>query len=169
MNDFQPEDVGNTLQIITDMLVNLSTDFFAFLVVAGVIAAFAFYFGRDRIVPLVAALYASIPLFMFFPYDTTPYGGVIVTLALWLGFVLLSMIAFSGLAAFIASGSIGLIKLVALSAATAGLVLAIAINILPVEQVYTFSAPTKALFDTPEMFFLWLAAPLIGIFFFSRG
>ena len=169
MNDFQPEDVGNTLQIITDTLVHLSTDFFAFLVVGAVVAAFAFYFGRSRIVPLVAALYASIPLFMFFPYDTTPYGGVLVTLALWLAFVLLSMIAFSGLSAFIASGSIGLIKLIILSAATAGLVLAIAINILPVQEVYTFSAPTLALFNTPEMFFLWLVAPLAGIFVFGRG
>lgn len=169
MNTFNPEDVGTTLQFLTDTLVSFSTDFFAFLVVAAVVAAFAFYFGRSRIVPLVAALYASIPLFIFFPFDTTPYGGVIVTLALWLGFVLLSMVAFSGLAAFVASGSIGLIKLVVLSGATAGLVLALAVNVLPVEEIYTFSAPTLALFNTPEAFFFWLAAPLVGIFLFGRG
>ena len=149
--------------------VAVATGFFAFLVVAAVVAAFAFYFGRDRIVPLVASLYASIPLFIFFPYDTTPYGGVIVTLALWLGFVLIGMIVFSGLAAFVASGSIGFIKLIVLSAATAGLVLALAVNVLPAQEIYTFSIPTLALFNTPEMFFLWLSAPLVGIFFFGRG
>lgn len=169
MNDFQPSDVGTTIETLTTVLVHFAGDFVAFLIVAAVVAAFAFYFGRDRIVPLVAALYASIPLFLFFPYDTAPYGGVLVVLSLWLGFVLLALVAFSGLAAFVASGSIGFIKVVILSAATAGLILALAIHVLPVEELYTFSAPTRALFDSAEAFFFWLVAPLAGIFLFGRG
>ncbi len=169
MNNFDPSDVGTTLETLTQLLVHFATDFFAFLVVAAVVAAFAFYFGRDRIVPLIASLYASIPLFLFFPYDTSAFGGIIVTLALWVLFVLLGMVVFSGLGAFIASGSVGLIKMLALSAATAGLILAIGIHILPVQDVYTFSAPTLALFNSTEAFFFWLVAPLAGIFFFGRG
>jgi len=169
VNNFQPSDVGDTLETLTTVLVHFATDFFAFLVVAAVIAAFAFYFGRDRIVPLVAALYASIPLFMFFPYDTSAYGGIVVTLGLWVAFVLLGLVAFSGLGAFVASGSVGLIKMLVLSAATAGLVIAISIHILPVQDIYTFSAPTLGLFNTPESFFFWLVAPLAGIFLFGRG
>lgn len=169
MNEFQPSDVGSTLETLTTILVHFATDFFAFLVVAAVVAAFAFYFGRDRIVPLIAALYASIPLYLYFPYDTSAFGGAIITLALWLGFVLLGLVAFSGLGAFVASGSVGIIKMLVLSAATAGLVLAIAIHILPVASLYTFSAPTLALFDSAEAFFFWLLAPIIGIFFFGRG
>ncbi|MEK7613905.1 MAG: hypothetical protein AAB439_03485 [Patescibacteria group bacterium] len=169
MNDFQPGDVGTTLETLTTLLVHFATDFFAFLVVAAVVAAFAFYVGRDRIVPLIASLYASIPLFVFFPYDTSAFGGVIVTLALWVIFVLLGLVAFSGLGAFIASGSVGLIKMIALSAVTAGLIIAISIHILPVQDVYTFSAPTLALFNSAETFFFWLVAPLAGIFLFGRG
>lgn len=169
MNEFQPSDVGSTLEFITATLAHFATDFFAFLVVAAAVAAFAFYFGRDRIVPLLAALYASIPLFLFFPYDTSAFGGIIVQFALWGFIVLLALVAFSGLASFVASESIGFIKLILLSAATAGLLIAIGIHILPVEEVYTFSAPTKALFEGSQAFFLWLAAPLAGIFFFGRG
>jgi len=169
MNNFQPSDVGDTLTLVTTILVAFATDFFAFLIVAGIVAGFAFYFGRNRIVPLLASLYASIPLFIYFPYDTSAYGGIIVTLALWLGFVLIGMIVFSGLASFVAASSIGFVKLIVLSAATAGLILALAVNVLPVQEVYTFSAPTLALFNTPEMFFLWLSAPLIALFFFGRG
>lgn len=169
MENFQPSDVGITLDLVIQTLTAFATDFFAFLVVAAAVAAFAFYFGRNRIVPLVAALYASVPLFIFFPFDTTPFGGVTVTLALWVGLVFLSMLAFSGLASFVAEGSIGFIKLIILSAATAGLILALAVNVLPVAEVYTFSAPTMALFNTPQMFFFWLAAPLVGIFVFGRG
>lgn len=169
MNDLQPSDVGSTLETVTAILVHFATDFFAFLVVAAVVAAFAFYFGRDRIVPLIAALYASIPLFIYFPYDTSAFGGVIVTLALWLFFVLIGLVAFSGLGAFIASGSVGIVKMLLLSGATAGLVLAIFIHILPVQDIYTFSGPTIALFDSSEAFFFWLVAPLVGIFFLGRG
>ncbi len=169
MNEFQPGDVGATLETVTTILVHFATDFFAFLVVAAVVAAFAFYVGRDRIVPLIASLYASIPLFVYFPYDTSAFGGIIVTLALWVTFVLLGLVAFSGLSAFIASGSVGLIKMLALSAATAGLIIAIGVHILPVQTIYSFSAPTLALFNSTEAFFFWLVAPLAGIFLFGRG
>ncbi len=169
METINPSDVGGTLEFLTTTAIHLATDFFAFLVIGGVIAGFALYAGRDRFAPLIAALYASIPLFMFFPYDVSAYGGVIVQLALWVFIVLLALVAFSGLSSFVAGGSIGLIKLLILSATTAGFLIAVGIHILPVEQVYTFSAPTRALFVSSEALFFWLVAPLAALFLFGRG
>lgn len=163
-----PADIGGALQWTVDFVVHVGTDFFAFAAMAAVIAAFAFYFGRDRFMPLVAALYAAIPLWQVFPWReaiTTP----LVSIALYLGLTVVALIAFSGLAAFLAGGSVGFLKLTILSALTAGMVLAIAVHILPVSELYTFSAPTLALFASDQAFFLWLAAPLAGLFFFGRG
>ena len=161
-------DIAGALDWTVGFFIHIGTDFFAFLVVAGVIAAFAFYFGRDRFMPLIAALYAAIPLWQAFPwqgYITTP----LVSVALYLLIVVVALIAFSGLSGFLAGGSVGLIKLAALSALTAGMFLAIAIHILPVQEIYAFSAPTAALFASDQSFFLWLAAPLAGLFFLGRG
>lgn len=163
-----PVDISGALQWTVDFVIHVGTDFFAFVAVAAVIAAFAFYFGRDRFMPLIAAFYAAIPLWQAFPwlvYITTP----LLSIALYLGLVVVALIAFSGLSAFLAGGSVGFLKLIILSALNAGMALAIAVHILPVDELYTFSAPTLALFSSDQAFFLWLAAPLAGLFFFGRG
>jgi hypothetical protein len=161
-------DFAGALQWTVDFVIHAGTDFFAFVAVAAVVAAFAFYFGRDRFMPLVASLYAAIPLWQVFPWHqfiTTP----LVSIALYFGIALAALIAFSGLSAFLAGGSVGFIKLILLSGLTAGMILAIAIHILPVHELYTFSPPTLALFSSDQAFFIWLAAPLAGLFFFGRG
>lgn len=161
-------DLEGTFQYALTLIIDFSSDFFAFIVVTAAVAAFAFYFGRNRIVPLTAALYAAIPLYSAFPYMeyvTTP----LLHVALYLGITALALIAFSNLASFVAEGNIGFVKLLALSAAVAGLLLAVAIHILPFEDIYTFSAATRALFASGEAFFLWLVLPLAGIFVFGRG
>ncbi|MFQ5540811.1 MAG: hypothetical protein ACE5F4_01010 [Candidatus Paceibacteria bacterium] len=164
----QGTEIADVLQFTVDLLLAFAVDFLAFIVIAGAVALFALYFGRDRIVPLTAALYAAIPLYVAFPYTefvTTP----LVHVALYIVLTLLALIAFSGLSAFIASGSLGLVKLAIISGAIAGMLIAISIHILPVEELYTFSAPTRALFESGEAFFLWLLAPLAAIFVFGRG
>lgn len=163
-----PSDIAGALQWAVDFFVHVGTDFFAFVVVAGAVAAFAFYFGRDRFMPLVASLYAAIPLWQTFPWRefiTTP----LVSIALYFGLAALALFALSGLSDFLAGESVGFLKLIMLSALTAGMVLAVAIHILPVQELYTFSAPTLALFASDQSFFLWLLAPLVGLFFFGRG
>ncbi len=166
---FNLSEIGNLLETLWAQVVDFSADFLGFVVVAAGVAAFAFYFGRNRIVPLVAALYASIPLFLLSPFDLTPYGGVIVQVAFWVLLVLLGMVAFSTLASFMASVSTGFVNVVVLSVATAGLVLAIAINVIPIQTFYTFSPATLALFDTPQGVYFWLIAPLAALFVFGRG
>jgi len=162
------QDLGGALQYAVDFFIHFATDFLAFIVIAAVIAGFAFYFGRERIVPLAASFYAAIPIYMVFPYTeyiTTP----LLHVALYLVISFLALTAFSGLASFVAGGSLGFIKLLVLSAAVAGMLIAVSIHILPVEQLYAFSEPTRALFVSSEAFFFWLLAPLVAIFVFGRG
>lgn len=161
-------DLAGILEYVVDLVIHFAADFIAFIVIAAVIGAFAFYFGRDRILPLAAAFYAAIPLYTVFPYVeyiTTP----LLSIALYLILALIGLIAFSGLSSFIASGSLGFVKLVVLSGALAGMLIAVSIHILPVEQLYTFSAPTRALFESTEAFFFWLLAPLAAIYIFGRA
>lgn len=161
-------DLGDSFRLTLDLVLDFSADFFAFIVIAAFVAAFAFYFGRDRIVPLLAAMYAAIPLYIAFPYTellTTP----LLHTGLYTILVIAGLIAFSGLAAFIAEGSLGFFKMIVLAAVTAGMLIAVSIHILPVEEVYSYSAPTKALFSTTQAFFFWLLAPLIAVYIFGRG
>lgn len=157
------------LQSAVDTVISFGTDFFAFIVIAAVIAAFSFYFGRDRLMALIAALYAAIPLYQKFPYASLlPPNNAYVQIGLYLAFVLLGTVAFSGLSAFLARSTSSFLGTAVLSITTAGLLLAVGIHILPLQQVYTISAPTIALFASDQMFFWWLAAPLAGLFFFGK-
>ena len=161
--------IAGPLKSTVDLFINFGTEFFAFIVVAAVIAAFAFYFGHDRLMPLIAAIYTAALIYPVFPFKSIIGDNVYLNLGLFAVLVFAGLVAFSGMAYFIASGSIGFVSLAALSILTAGLLIAIGIHMLPVEQVYTFSAPTKALFVGDKMYFYWLVAPLAGLFFFGRG
>ena len=168
MSDAVP-DVSGQVTSAMDLFFGLGVDFFSFIVVAALVAVFAFYFGGDRLVPLMAALYAAIPLYMFFAYKDivgdTPY----LLVGLYVVLVVLSLIAFSGLSYFTGGGAIGFLKVGTLSILTAGLMMAIAIHVLPFESLYSFSEPTKALFASDQAFFWWLLAPLAGLLVFGRS
>lgn len=152
-----------------EIILNFGTDFFAFLVIAGIIAVFAFYFGGDRLVPLIAGVYAAIPLYIHFPFFSTFPDTAYVHIGVYVAFAVLSLIAFSGLSYFTPTTSVGFLNVAIISALTAGLMIAIGIHLLPVEEVYAFSEPTKALFTFPNAFFWWLVGPLVGLFFFGKG
>lgn len=164
-----PPDITEAVHWTVNFFIHLGTDFFAFFIIAGIVALFAFYFGRDRFMPLIAGIYAAIPLYQHFPYSTTLPTNPLLSLGLFVLLTLVGLIAFSGLSGFMAGGSVGFIKLIVLSVLTAGMLIAVVTHILPAQTIYTFSAPTLALFATPQSFFLWLAAPLAGIFFLGRG
>jgi len=160
--------IGALFHDVLDFIVGFATDFLAFIVVAAAIAAFAFYFGRNRLMPLIAAIYAAIPLYLFFPFQTPLLQDHYIAIGLYLLFVFLALVAFSGLSAFMASADRSLLRVVGMSVLVAGALLAIGIHILPLEQIYTFNAATKALFASSQSFFWWLVAPLIGLFFLER-
>ena len=161
--------VSGSFSDVTHMLLAFGTDFFAFIVAAALIALFALVFGSDRFMPLVAGIYAAIPLYMIFPYKDILGDNPYFAVGLYLLFAILGLIAFSGLSTFLTSTGLGFVRTLILSVLVAGFLLAVAVHILPFEQIYTLSAPTKALFSSNTAYFWWLVAPLAGVFFLGRG
>jgi hypothetical protein len=159
--------VGDALRSSVDLVISFGTDFFAFIVVAALVAAFAFYFGRDRLVPLMAGLYAGIPLYLNFPYMALLGSNAYLHIGLYAAFVLVGLVGFMGLSSWVPSSGVGYIKTLGLSALAAGLVLAVSINILPLHEIYMVSEPTRALFSS-SYFFWWLIAGLGGVLFLSK-
>ncbi len=168
MNTSSNFDIGVLFHQVLNFIIGFGNDFFAFIVVTAAVAAFAFFVGRNRLMPLIAAIYAAVPLYLFFPFQTPLLQDHYIAIALYLGFVFLSFIAFSGLSAFMASAERNFLKVGGMSVLVAGALLAIGIHILPLEQIYTFNTATMALFASNQSFFWWLLAPLIGLFFLER-
>lgn len=161
--------ISGSFSEVVNFVVHFGTDFFAFVVVAGAVAGFAFYFGRDRLMALIASIYAAVVLYQAFPYQSIlPNTSAPVMLGLYVAFVAAGWIAFSGLSFFLAQSTSSPLGTLVLSIATAGLLLAIGIHVLPVQDLYSFSEPTKALFASNQEFFWWLGAPLVALFFFGR-
>ena len=147
--------------------MSFGTDFFSFIVVAGIVLLFAVYFGRDRIAPLIASLYAALALYEAFPFPTMIQGPYL-HIGLYLLFTVLLFVAFSGLSYFMAARSGSFLAEIIMAVLIAGFVLAISIHVLPVQDIYTFTSATKALFTSNQMFFWWLIGPLAGLFFLGR-
>lgn len=160
-------DVGGALHSAVDLFIGFGSDVFIFIAIVALALIFAFYFGRDRLVPLIAGIYVAIPLYTYFPYADVLKGSPYFALGFFALLIFVSMLAFSGLAGFIASGGVGLLKMLVLSALVAGLLMAIGINLLPVKDIHAFSAPTVALFSA-QLFFWWLVAPVAGVFLFGK-
>ncbi len=161
-------DIGTKFHQALNFIIGFGNDFFVFIIMAAIVAAFAFYFGRNRLMPLVAAIYAAIPLYLFFPFQTTLLQDHYIAIALFLIFVFLAFIGFSGLSFFMASAPRSFLRVGAVSIFVAGMLLAVGIHVLPLEQIFTFNAATKALFASNQAFFWWLIAPLAGLFFLER-
>lgn len=161
-------DVGGALKSSVDLFLGFGSDFFAFIVLIVVVIAFAFYFGRDRLTPLIAGIYSAILLYSNFPFASYFNGNVYISVGFFILLTFLGMIAFSGLASFMSSDGVGFLKVVALAVLTAGLLMAVAIHTLPIPTIYTFSAPTLALFTSSHAFFWWLVAPVAGVFLFGK-
>ena len=151
-----------------DSVIGLGTDFFALIVLVAIIMAFAFYFGRDRLTALIAGMYAAVPLYLNFPYTSVFNGNPYLIVGYFVFCVVFAMIAFSGLAGYLSSDTASFFKTLGLSVLAAGLLLAIAINMLPIREIYTLSPATLALFTSNHAFFWWLLAPLFGVFFLGR-
>jgi len=160
--------IQSQLHNLSSLITGVGSDFFAFIILTAIFLGFSFYFGRDRFAPLIAALYAALALYVAFPFTFSFLNGPYPHIALFAGLVLLGFIAFSGLSYFMAQQSSGIIGSLMLSAIIAGFVLAISIHVLPVQDVYTFTDATKALFASNQAYFFWLLAPLAGLFFIGR-
>ncbi|MFA5877099.1 MAG: hypothetical protein WC880_01920 [Candidatus Paceibacterota bacterium] len=161
-------DFGTRFHAALNFIIGFGHDFLPFIIVAALVAAFAFFLGRNRLMPLIAAIYTAVPLYLFFPFQTALLQDHYIAIALYLLFVFLSFVAFSGLSFFMASAPRSFLRVGAMSILVAGALLAIGIHVLPLEQIYVFNPATKALFSSNQSFFWWLLAPLAGLFFLER-
>lgn len=161
-------DYGDLFHQALNFLTGIYTDFFAVIVVTLIVAGFAFYFGRNRLMPFIAGMYAGVPLYVFSPFHSPLLQDPYIAISLYIFFVLISFLAFSGLSAFMASAPRSFIRVGIVALLTAGALLAIGMHILPLEQIYPFNAATQALFASSQSFFWWLIAPLVGLFFLER-
>ena len=143
-------------------------DFVSFIIVAFLVLFFALYFGRDRLAPLIASLYAALALYAAFPYMDVLGDNPYFKIGLYALFAFFGFVIFSGLSYFMAAHSGGFISEAVMSVLIAGFILAISMHVLPVENIYTFSAATRAFFASNTAFFWWLVAPLAGLFFLGR-
>lgn len=159
--------VGDALRSSLDLFIGFGTDFFAFIFVAAIVAAFAFYFGRDRLVPLTAGLFTALPLYSHFAFIGALGSNPWLHIGLFGGFTVLGLVAFMGLSSWVPSTGAGFVKVLGLSAIVAGIILAIALNVLPLADIYTVSEPTRALFVS-QNFFWWLLAGVVGVFILGR-
>ena len=67
--------VGEALHFTLDFFISFGSDVFIFGALVASIAVFAFYFGRDRLVPLVAGCYAALALYPYFPFESILGGN----------------------------------------------------------------------------------------------
>ncbi len=160
-------DITGAATDAADFFIGVGSDFFAFIVVAALVAAYAFYFGRDRLIPLIGGLFAAIPLYTYFPFFDAIGSNPYLHFGVFFIFIAIGTIAFLGLASWIPSSGTGFIKVLGLSVVTAGMFLAVGLHLLPLAEIYAISEPTRALFADGYLFY-WLLAGVGGVFFLGR-
>jgi hypothetical protein len=160
------------LSDLVSTALSIGSDFFAFLVLTAILAAYGFYTGRDRLVALMLAVYPALLLYNVLPQEwiTMLGGSPWVAIGAFAVLLIGANVAITGTVNAIGGSSLpDLIGLVIIAAATAGVILAISIHTLPVLQVFTFSTPTIALFTSQVGVFWWYLAPLVAAFFFAKS
>ena len=159
--------VGEALRSSVDLVLAFGSDFVAFLALTAVAAVFAFYFGRDRLTALIAGILAAVPLYTYFPFVSMLGANPWLHIGLYLAFVIVGLVAFMGLSNWVPSTGVGFVKTLGLAAIAGGLLLAVALNLLPIADIYTVSEPTRALFSAQYLFW-WIAAGLGGVLLLGR-
>lgn len=148
------------------------SDFLIVIIIFSALFLFAWYMGRGPFIALLVSLYAGYALYSTFPYAALlPAAPPLVALGVDMAvYVVLSGIAYLILRRAIVSDfvTIGLFGLAILSIAGAGFLLALAYNLFPVHDVYSFAPALDVLFAPKQYFFWWFAAPLIGLFILAR-
>lgn len=160
--------IGDALRTAVDFFLGFGSDLFIFLALAAAAAVFSIYFGRDKLVPLIAGIYAAIPLYIHFPFSSLLGNNAYLSIGLFALLAFVAMMAFAGLSSFVPSMGVGFFKVLVLCLLTASLLFVIGIHMAPVLALHTFSAPTLALFGSEQAYFWWLVAPIAGVFLFGK-
>lgn len=144
---------------------------FAFLVLVGLLVAFALRSGRAALVSLVVSLYMGFALYSVFPFKefatstlgSEPIANTVLYLALaFLSYLLVRRIGGGG------SNTLGTLPLVVLCLLTAGFLMALGYGVLQIDQLYNLPQTLDLMFAPSEYFFWWFIAPIVGTFALAR-
>ena len=151
---------------------NFGSDFLIVIVLFAVLFLFARYVGRGPFIAALLSFYGAYALYTVFPYMSyLPKSPPLTALLAHVGlYAALALAFFIILRRVIASDFlyIGLFGLFGLSFLGAGFLLALAYHVFPITDLYHFTPAVDALFAPKAYFFLWFAAPAVGLFFLAR-
>jgi hypothetical protein len=170
--------IPNAMDKLLDTAGSASVDFLIIGVLFVVMFAYSMYLGKGRAIVLLLSVYPAVLLHNYFPFAqeiskllvkfnlSVHYGGVIIIL------VLTAVIAYFVDDTSPRDKTYGLVGRLAQSALLAiliiGLLLAVAYNLLQVNQLHDFSSQVDVLFS-PTLFFWWLVAPFPIVYMIFRG
>lgn len=157
--------VSAALNLTADFFLAFGSDLFVFGTLCVLVLLYAMTYGRDRLVPLAAALYTGLVVMAYFPYESMFGGSAYMEAGAYMGIVCIGTAAYSGLSSWLPSSAGSFVKTALFSGVLALFFVAIAIHLFP--HLYSWSPATLALFSE-ELLFWWLLAPLAGALAFSR-
>ncbi len=140
----------------------------------GALLWFSIRYGKARIVALILSLYVGL---LFSTHIPSSFAGILgegrgaVSQSIIFGAVVLFSIFLIGRATagdFSFYGIRRYVDAAILSTGALLLILAFWYHVLPLKGWYTFGKPIEDLFASPELFFWWLAAPLVALLLASR-
>jgi hypothetical protein len=149
-------------------------DFLSLIILVGIIAAYGFYLGKEKVVSLVLALYAGTLAYLHFPYMkslTVSFGKVSSKFLLFVAFVAVFHIVFNK---FISpSFSVSKAKdwggLAVMSILAGAVIVVILYHILPFSGMYSLTLAISSLFASQDAVFYTLVAPVVALFFIYRS
>ena len=143
----------------------------AFLILVGVLVAFALRSGRAALVALIVSLYMGYALYTVFPFKgmlegiltSAPISNTILYIVLTaLSYLLVRRIGGGG------SSTIGTLPLIVLCVLSGGFLMALGYGVLQIDQLYNLPQTLDLMFAPGEYFFWWFIAPIIGTFALAR-
>jgi hypothetical protein len=158
-------------------ITGVSLDILVLAILFVALAAYAFYFGKNKLIAFILAFYPAILLFQAFPYtenltfwrgsaDQVVFSKLLIFLVFFilLNVVLLKVV--SGEFAYSRSGKFFQVGILALSGVI--ILLAFSHYFLPLKGMYTFSSATEKIFAIRDGVFWWFLVPLVGVFISNR-
>ena len=172
-----PEQVQQIVDIVQQALnsiINAPQDILITVGTVLVLIAFAYKGGKDRIITLIISLYIGLLLYMNFPYAEQLLVFKASEMQIWFSNVIIFLVfvlvihKIVGRVIFAAYPHDAMHKwmeAIGLAAVASALLLAFVYHALPITTIYDLSPHIDKLFEPTQLFFWWLLAPFIVLFF----
>jgi len=145
------------------------------ILVFGVFLGYAMMRGKQSLVNLILGLYFALLISLKFPFYDRILSGVdnarlsdsVIIIGIFVVFTFLATLFFTRLMPrdYDDSTFSGFGKKLILALLASALVMAYSYHVLPVTELITPGSPIQMLFSGDSYFFLWLLAPMVGLFF----